>query len=142
SASNKRQLICIDQVCNSVDNRQSTYHVFLCDKTCDRCCRQLPYTESEWNAQDRKRMRDACKDRSALRSFFPELEMQVKRLHDLYDCVTHKDDRSCFDDIRLSSLKHGHTRSLQARELIFRELDDKEGFAVFLTCDPLHKQRP
>ena len=85
-------------------------------------------------------MRDTCKDGRTLRALFHKLELPVKALHDLYNCVAHQNDRSGFHNICLTTLKHGYARSLQARKFVFRKLDDEERFAVFLPCDPLYEQ--
>ena len=71
-------------------------------------------------------MSDARQDGSALSAFCHKLELPVKALHDLHDSVADQDDRSGFDNVSLSTLKHGNACSLQARDLIFRKLDDEK----------------
>ena len=58
------------------------------------------------NKKVSERTCNTCKYRCILHTLFYWLEAEVEGLHDLYNCVTYKDDSTSLDDVCLTSFKH------------------------------------
>src|SRR5699024_10096851 len=115
-------------------------HILLRNKACDRRCRQLPDAKSKGDEQNGKRVCDRSKDGGILCAFLHQLELPVKGLHNLNNCVTHQNDGSCLHNVCLAPLQHCHAGTFQAWDLIFWKLNDKEGFSVLLSGNSLDEQ--
>ena len=135
------KLVKIDQVFKADKaNRQRADDVLLRNEAGDCRRRELPrYHADDRYEQIGEGSRDRRQDRLIRR--FRHAEAPIKGLHELNRHIAEQDDGRRLDDIGPAAAAHRFERAEEGGGLVFRKLDDKEGFSRLVARDLIDQQR-